>query len=110
MYHKAWDGNAWLPSPTGWEALGGTFDSAPAVASWGSDRLDIFGLGTDNSMYHKALTASPVPSAHRPGTSLDGVPSLFFHRSMAPPVPGVRVLDTARRLQPAYNTGVPKLL
>jgi hypothetical protein len=25
-----------------------------AVASWGSNRLDIFGLGTDNQMYHKA--------------------------------------------------------
>jgi Repeat of unknown function (DUF346) len=25
-----------------------------AVASWGPDRLDVFGLGTDNSMYHQA--------------------------------------------------------
>jgi Repeat of unknown function (DUF346) len=54
MYHKAWDGRAWLPSPTDWEPLGGVFNSPPAVASWGSNRLDIFGLGTDNRMYHKA--------------------------------------------------------
>jgi hypothetical protein len=54
MYHKAWDGNAWLPSLTDWEPLGGVFNSPPAVASWGSNRLDIFGLGTDNQMYHKA--------------------------------------------------------
>ncbi len=25
MYHKAWNGSAWLPSMTGWEALGGVF-------------------------------------------------------------------------------------
>ena len=29
--------------------------SPPAVASWGTNRLDIFGLGEDNAMYHKAL-------------------------------------------------------
>ncbi|HMG37445.1 MAG TPA: hypothetical protein VKM94_26305 [Blastocatellia bacterium] len=36
---------AWAESS--WEALGGRFNSPPAVASWGADRLDIFGLGTD---------------------------------------------------------------
>jgi Repeat of unknown function (DUF346) len=36
---------------------------AVAVASWGSGRLDIFGLGTNNSMYHKAWDGSEwVPS------------------------------------------------
>jgi len=54
MYHKAWNGNMWVPSPLEWEALGGEFDSPPAVASWGPDRLDIFGLGVDKQMYHKA--------------------------------------------------------
>ncbi len=53
MYHKAWDGKEWLPSHTGWDPLGGVFSSPPAVASWGSGRLDIFGIGTDNQMYHK---------------------------------------------------------
>jgi hypothetical protein len=52
MYHKAWDG-AWSPSQTGWEPLGGVFNSPPAVVSWAPGRLDIFGLGTDNQMYHK---------------------------------------------------------
>src|SRR5262249_15548925 len=28
-------------------------NSPPAVVSWGSYRLDIFALGTDNQMYHK---------------------------------------------------------
>ncbi len=27
MYHKAWDGRAWQPSMTNWEALGGTFNT-----------------------------------------------------------------------------------
>jgi hypothetical protein len=30
------------------------FNSPPAVVAWGSNRLDIFGLGTDDQMYHKA--------------------------------------------------------
>jgi hypothetical protein len=51
MLHKAWDG-AWHPSPTDWESLGGKFTSRPAVASWGPNRLDVFGLGTDNNAMH----------------------------------------------------------
>ena len=62
MYHKAWNG-AWFPSATGWEALGGKFDSAPAVAAWGANRLDIFALGTDDQMYHKAWNGAWFPSA-----------------------------------------------
>ena len=58
MYHKAWDGSRWLPSATDWEALGGGFNSTPAVVSWGANRLDIFGLGSDNQMYHKAWDGS----------------------------------------------------
>ena len=57
MYHKAWNGSAWLPSPTGWEGLGGIFaygyENPPAVVAWSANRLDIFGLGTDYQMYHK---------------------------------------------------------
>jgi hypothetical protein len=52
MYHKFWDGTNWGPSRDDWEALSGTFESSPTVASWGPNRLDLFGLGTDNSMYH----------------------------------------------------------
>ena len=29
MFHKAWDGQAWFPSPTGWEPLGGVFNPSP---------------------------------------------------------------------------------
>ena len=31
---------------------------AIAVTSWGANRLDIFGLGADSAMYHKAWTGS----------------------------------------------------
>jgi hypothetical protein len=54
MFHKYWSpSTGWGPSQTGWEAIGGVFNSPPAVVSWSAERLDIFGLGTDNQMYHK---------------------------------------------------------
>jgi hypothetical protein len=62
MFHKYWDGHAWGPSPTGWEALGGEFNSPPAVVAWGPNRLDIFGLGTDNQMFHKYFNGAWGPS------------------------------------------------
>jgi Metallo-peptidase family M12B Reprolysin-like/Repeat of unknown function (DUF346) len=37
----------------GWESLGGTITSAPAVSSWASGRLDIFARGTDSALWHK---------------------------------------------------------
>src|SRR5262245_54521221 len=64
MWHKAWNGSAWLPSVLGWERLGGTFTSPPAVASWGQNRLDPSGTGTDGAMWHKAWNGSAwIPSA-----------------------------------------------
>src|SRR6516162_7257001 len=61
MFHKYFNG-AWGPSPTGWEALGGEFNSAPAAVAWGPNRLDIFGLGTDNQMFHKYFNGAWGPS------------------------------------------------
>ena len=54
LYHKAWNGTAWLPSVSGYGDLGGQCASPPAVASWGPDRLDIFVVGTNGNLYHKA--------------------------------------------------------
>lgn len=34
------------------------FNPAPEVITWSDNRLDIFGLGTDNQMFHKAWTGS----------------------------------------------------
>jgi hypothetical protein len=56
MFHQWWDGTNWGPSPTDpnrWESLGGIFNSPPAAVSWGFGHLDIFGLGVDNTMFHK---------------------------------------------------------
>ena len=38
-----------------WESLGGGLTSAPAIASWAKGRLDVFGRGTDNALWHKSL-------------------------------------------------------
>ncbi len=40
----------------------------PAVAAWGNNRLDIFGLGTDKQMFHKAWSNGwhPSPTAWEP--------------------------------------------
>ena len=53
----------WLVALTdGWESLGGTFSSPPAVVSWAPDRLDIFALGKDFGMWHKAWAQQWHPS------------------------------------------------
>jgi hypothetical protein len=45
----------------------------------------------------------PCPSAQRPVASFEGAPSLFFHRSMTPHVPGVRWIAVAGSLQSAHS-------
>ena len=37
----------------GWEKLGGTLTSGPAVSSWASGRLDTFVRGTNSALWHK---------------------------------------------------------
>jgi hypothetical protein len=66
LYHKAWSGNRWLPSATGYEPLGGIVrdGSSPAITSWGLDRLDIAVIGDDRQLYHKAWDGNRwLPSA-----------------------------------------------
>jgi spore germination protein YaaH len=60
MWALGYDGNApelWneidLKFAAHWESLGGGLSSAPDVASWGSNRLDVFARGTDNALYHR---------------------------------------------------------
>ena len=38
---------------TNWKSLGGTCISAPAAASWGENRLDVFSIGINSQLYHK---------------------------------------------------------
>src|SRR5205085_9943301 len=45
------------PSVT-WTSLGGVLTSKPAAASWAPSRLDVFGRGTDNELWHKAWDGS----------------------------------------------------
>ncbi len=73
IYHKAWDGSGWYPSPTDWEPLGGVFHSPPSVTAWGPNRLDIFGLGMDRGMYHKAWDGSAWYPSLTDWESLGGV-------------------------------------
>ena len=54
---------------TPWQSLGGTFASAPSVASWATDRLDVFVRGTDNALWHSFWTGT----AWSPFESLGGV-------------------------------------
>jgi hypothetical protein len=42
-----------LPQWSYWESLGGLFNLGPAAASWASGRLDVFGIGADQALYHK---------------------------------------------------------
>lgn len=46
-------GPATGPAWSDWEDLGGHLASAPAVSSWGIDRLDVFGKSKDGSLLHK---------------------------------------------------------
>ena len=58
LYHKSWNGSAWVPSVTGYDNLGGVCTSAPQVVSWGANRLDAFVTGTDSALYHKSWNGS----------------------------------------------------
>ncbi|MFD9038713.1 hypothetical protein, partial [Streptomyces bottropensis] len=55
MNHLAWQGDKWWPED-GWQGVGfgELFTSPPAVVSWGPERLDIFALGEDRQMLHRA--------------------------------------------------------
>jgi hypothetical protein len=60
-FHKAW-AQGWLPSPDGWDALGGGFVGSLAAESWGPDRVDVFGIGLDKGIWHKAWADGWSPS------------------------------------------------
>lgn len=36
-----------------WRSLGGELAFGPCACSWGPNRLDVFGVGTDRALYHK---------------------------------------------------------
>jgi hypothetical protein len=60
VYHKTWTRDAaghdqWTPD---WEDLGGNFTCTPVVTSSGAKRIDLFGLGADQTLIHRAWNGS----------------------------------------------------
>ncbi|KAL9134242.1 MAG: hypothetical protein Q9175_004569 [Cornicularia normoerica] len=55
LMHKYYDGSVWGPSETTFESLGGTLDENHVLAATanGANPLDVFGKGTDGSIYLK---------------------------------------------------------
>jgi hypothetical protein len=80
LHHKYWDGGSWQPSDKGWETLGGNLstDYPLTATAWGSNRLDVFGIGPDNfghdALWHKYWDGS----SWRPdGTALESLGGPF---------------------------------
>jgi len=63
-----------VPSFGGWESLGGSATSAPAVASWGNGRLDVFTRGTDNALWHRWFDSGSWSGWERLGGVLRSAP------------------------------------
>src|SRR5271157_4120931 len=56
-WHKAWRGSqGWDPLDQGWAPIGGSFKTGTVLSatSWGANVLDIFGIGADGAVWHKA--------------------------------------------------------
>lgn len=70
LYYSEWDGSAW----TAEVSLGFTIRSSPAIASWAPDRVDIFAVGADRAVWHRA----------RQGTVWSGWTSLGGTATSAP--------------------------
>ena len=55
LMHKYYDGSVWKPSETTFESLGGKLDVNVVLSATanGANPLDVFGKGSDGSIYHK---------------------------------------------------------
>jgi len=56
------DDTTWSPAAPNYDPLGsagGGFAGQAGVASWGSNRLDLFGVGYDGNLYHKWYDSGP---------------------------------------------------
>ena len=51
-----------------WESLSGQFTASPAAVSWADGRIDVFGRGSDNALWHRSYNNSAWSS----WTSLSG--------------------------------------
>ncbi len=48
----------WRNALGDWISFDGTIQDAPAITSWGPDRMDLFARGTDNNLYHSTWDPS----------------------------------------------------
>jgi Matrixin/Putative peptidoglycan binding domain len=63
LWLRGWmSGFQWNP----WESQGGETYSAPAAVGWGPGRLDVFALGANRSLWHKAADATPPQTPQPP--------------------------------------------
>jgi hypothetical protein len=53
MFHAWFTGRQFAGSQWQTENIGGVWTSGPSLTSWGPQRLDVFGVGTDMGIYHK---------------------------------------------------------
>jgi hypothetical protein len=61
-WHKAWRGSqGWDPPDQGWARIGGSFNPGTVLSatSWGVNVLDVFGIGADGRVWHKAWRGGP---------------------------------------------------
>jgi hypothetical protein len=94
VLHKAWDGTAWQPSPTGWEPLGGQF-ALPFDGAVGPHQLLI--LAPDDFM-----AAAQQLSAHKNQTGLTTIAASIS--SLSPFFPGADDPEMIKRaIQYAYE-------
>ena len=58
------------------ENLGGVLTAQPAACSWGPNRIDVFGRGTDSALWHKAWVGSAWSGWQNLGGGIVGAPTV----------------------------------
>jgi hypothetical protein len=114
MYRLQLDGSVWPPKSSGWQPAGGCFIAAPSATKWSPSRTDVFGIGSNKQMYHRAFENGAWIEDWEPlGGAFDSPPAavawgnnrldLFgleltieFITNIGPAVPGCRHKRTGR--------------
>jgi GH43 family beta-xylosidase len=78
IYKQTWNGTSWsswtnMGGPNPSCCIGSVAGSRAATASWGSDRVDVFGLGLDHSLWQNTWTSE---TGYSGWTASLGYPSL----------------------------------
>ena len=111
LLYKSWNGRGREPPDLGFQNLGGSFVFWPTVVSRSPERLDLFIIGKDARLYHKAL----AKSVWKPATGFCGIGGNFT-TPITPTVvwskDGMEVFmvggaDTTKGLFPAFMRSTP---